>query len=220
MKKDFRIIYSNPNKNGVQHSNYYHKYFAGYAEYYDVTIDKKGKKVAKLKRLYVSDYYKMDVSDNQWILRRALYVLLFFFSLAIFLLCASRNVPVNMEWYVAIMCFASVITYFLLFFNLFPFLITPRIMKEFEYRSTTEGVVRYSLAGAVANIFEAASALAYLILNYRSFCWSSVFVMIGFVVSAAMLYAINRLELATDYVTVENSAQAPDNSVVIKWEKT
>ena len=80
------------------HSKAYHRHFEGYAEV--ETTNEKGKTV--IERVYVGDYYRLDLPKSKRVQLRLFYAGLIALVAALFGFAASRSVGANMTWYLAI----------------------------------------------------------------------------------------------------------------------
>jgi FtsH-binding integral membrane protein len=144
------------------HSNYYHKFFAGYSE--SMVPNKKGTR-NKILRKYVGSYYSRECSDSAWILSKALYLLLGLMAAALFLYGISRPTETNRLWYVVIPSSASTISLILFLTKLADCILKKRKMTVYEYRTTFGSLFLWSMITSGLLAITAVTALISSVLT-------------------------------------------------------
>lgn len=107
----------------------YYSFFDGYTE----VLEEKRNGKQKIKRVYTDDYYKLNVSNQNWILLKIVCSLLIAASIFGFILIAGKSDPMNSCWFVVI---AEALVIFFITretIYVFHYIFAPRIMKVSKY---------------------------------------------------------------------------------------
>lgn len=185
------------------HSRSYHKYFEGYSEHYQ--LDEKGRK--KICRVYTGPLYCPRLSQKR---RRALLLArfaLFAAGAALFLIGSFQPAVCNLTFYSAIFQALSVLPVFWTFLGIWAHLSAPGELKIGEYKRSA---VRLKKASAVSAVFLLAGATAALLAGFLAaakFDACSGLCAALFFLSAAMFFALNRLESGVKYDVTEPPVQ-------------
>lgn len=218
--KELRIIDVSRTKRGMTHSNHYHKYFAGYAEYdIETKTSVNGSVKRSIRRVYVDDYYTVSGKESTWLLVRGMYVLLFLISLAAFIFCSAQRTESMLCGYVAFPCFMATMAYFWYLWVLGFFIFTHKQMTQYEYRHGSERLIKMSLLLGAVIALPALALLIYILLNWGVETGRNIMSLIGFVAAAGIIVFIGLCEKKIPYRRVKNTATAPSNSVIIKWDR-
>jgi len=218
--KELRIINVDRKSRGMNHSNHYHKYFAGYAEYsvgHKTNIN--GRVKMKIKRVYADDYYAVHGTQSSWLKLRGLHILLFLLSLGLFIFCTSRPVGSMVTKYVGFFVFAAAVAYFWLFWVLAFFVTTHKLMTQYEYRQGSVRLMKSALIGSAVIASPAAGVVLYSVLNMSAVTVGDLLCAVGILASAAIVWAMYKIEKRVPYKRVKNNAQYPSNSVIIQWDR-
>lgn len=192
------------------HSKAYHRHFEGYAEV--ETTNEKGKTV--IERVYVGDYYRLDLPKKKRILLRAGYGALIILAALLFWFAASRPVGANMTWYLAIAQMVGVCLIGLLCVNLLSHCIAPRDMTIGDWKSSSEKLQRNAKYTALIMELLAFLTLLHVLLNGEN--WP-VHLLCTALYAVAGLTAVvmNRLEANAPYITYHSTEEAPEDGAYI-----
>lgn len=192
------------------HSKAYHRHFEGYTEI--ETTDEKGKTI--IKRVYVGDYYRLDLPKNKRIQLRAAYAGLIALVALLFGFAASRPVGANMTWYLAIVQMLGVCLLGLLCVNLLSHSIAPRDMTIGDWKSASGKLKRNSKYTALLMELLAFLTLLYVLLNGES--WLTHLLCIGLYALAGLVaIVINRLEENAPYIKYRSTEEPPEDGSYI-----
>lgn len=192
------------------HSKAYHRHFEGYTELEET--DGKGKTV--IKRVYVGDYYRLDLPRNKRIGLRCAYIGLIALTAALFGFAASRPVGVNMTWYIAIAQMVTVCLLGLLCVNLLSHCISPRDMTIGDWKSSSKKLQRNAKYTALAMELLAFLTGLYLLLNGENWGIHLLCVLLYAVAGLASV-VINRLEANAPYKIWRSTEEAPKDGSYI-----
>ena len=185
------------------HSKAYHRHFEGYTELEQT--DEKGK--TTIKRVYVGDYYRLDLPRNKRIGLRVAYAGLIVLTAALFGFAASRPVGANMTWYIAMTQMITVCLLGLLCVNLLSHSTAPRDMTVGDWKSSSKKLQRNAKYTAFAMELLAFLTGLYLLLNGENWGTHLLCVLL-YAVAGLVSVVINRLEANAPY-TIWHSTEEP-----------
>lgn len=192
------------------HSKAYHRHFEGYAEV--ETTNEKGKTV--IERVYVGDYYRLDLPKNKRIVLRLVYAALISSTAALFGFAASRPVGANMTWYIAIAQMVTVCLLGLLCVNLLSHSTAPRDMAVGDWKSASKKLQRNAKYTALAMELLAFLTGLYLLLNGEN--WGThLLCALLYAVAGLCSVVINRLEANAPYKTWRSTEEPPEDGSYI-----
>lgn len=192
------------------HSKAYHRHFEGYAEV--ETTNENGKTV--IERVYVGDYYRLDLPKKKRILLRLSYAGLIGLIAALFGFAASRPVGANMTWYLAVAQMVGVCLIGLLGVNLLSHTTAPRDMTVGDWKSASVKFQRNAKYTALLLELTAFLTVLYLILNGTDLIMHLVCVA-AYAVAGLLAVLVNRLEANAPYLTWPSREQAPEDGSYI-----
>ena len=192
------------------HSKAYHRHFEGYAEV--ETTNEKGKTV--IERVYVGDYYRLDLPKSKRVQLRLFYAGLIALVAALFGIAASRPVGANMTWYLAITQMLGVCLIGLMCVNLLAHCTAPRDMTVGDWKSSSEKLKRNSKYTALLMELLALLTLLYLLLNGENWLIHLLCVAL-YAVAGLAAVAINRLEANAPYRIWHSREEAPEDGSYI-----
>lgn len=191
---------------GFRHRNYYHKYFQGYTEVRRVNA--KGRVVSE--RYYTAPWQKHCLTDRQWVLTKAAYVLGTLISTVLFLWALIQRVPSNSAAIVAAPGFLSGLLMVLLWMAVFTYVSAPRKMTLWEYRSGKSKVERFTRLAA-AGIIVTLVAKVVFICVWMGFSWEGEIAgLLLLAVSAVPLVVIFLVERKMNYEELENTTRVTE----------
>lgn len=192
------------------HSKAYHRHFEGYAEV--ETTNEKGKTV--IERVYVGEYYRLELPKNKRIGLRLLYAALIALTAVLFWFAASRPVGANMTWYLAIAQMLGVCLIGLLLVNLLSHCTAPRDMTVGDWKSSSKKLQRNAKYTALAMELMAFLTGLHLLLNGEN--WGTHLMCIGLYAAAGLAAVVlNRLEANAPYKSWRSTEEAPADGAYI-----
>ena len=192
------------------HSKAYHRHFEGYTELEET--NEKGKTV--IKRVYVGDYYQLNLPKNKRIGLRFVYAGLIALIAALFGFAASRPVGANMTWYLAIVQMVAVCLLGLLCVNLLSHSTAPRDMTVGDWKSSSKKLQRNAKYTALA--MELLAFLTGLCLLMNGENWGTHLLCIAlYTVAGLVSVVINRLEANAPYKRWHSTEVTPENGSYI-----
>ncbi len=192
------------------HSSAYHRFFEDYQER-EVT-NERGK--VHIERIYCGTWYTRDLSRGQNLRQHLLYVLLWLLGAGFTFFLASRSLPVNSAWYIAIGQFASLICMLWVFGGWFRMITSPRRMTIGDYRASSL-VIRRGSIGTMATLTATAVGTLLHALLAQDAPWQELLVALGYVVPVLVFLLLNRLEANLPYLETPSEYQAPADGVEI-----
>ncbi len=147
-------------------SRAYERHFEGYVE---TAEDVPGQKRARSVRTYVDTIWVRESTERKALILRILFVVLFLFSLALFLFASVQNTPANRAWFVTAPQALSLFFLGWTALTLGRYCLLPREMTVRQHRL---GVTHFHRANALA--------------------WIFLFVLSGTYILFALLYPIER----------------------------
>lgn len=206
-KKRFR---SDSSLGEFHQSGSYHRYFEGWAEY--ETLSAKGK--VKINRVYVSDYYCVDLPCRTWNIMRCVLWAATILSIAFFIIGSVQNTMQNRNQLLAVLQVIAASGYVAMFFALGSLRTK---MTVHEFKSGPRALKKSSTVTAITNalcfaVTVAVSAVQKISLTGKSEMTS----MFCFAVSALILSTISLAAHRLPIAIKENENAVPDGSVIIR----
>ena len=192
------------------HSKAYHRHFEGYAEV--ETTNEKGKTV--IERVYVGDYYRLDLPKNKRVQLRLSYAGLIALVATLFGFAASRPVGANMTWYLVIPQMVGVCLVGLMCVNLLAHCTAPRDMTVGDWKSSSGKLKRNSKYTALLMELLALLTLVYLLLNGENWLIHLLCIAL-YAVAGLVSVLINRLEANAPYQIWHSREEAPEDGSYI-----
>lgn len=202
-----------PNDQKQYHSRSYHRYFEGYAEK-SIPDDKGG---YRIERIYVGNYYRIDLPDRT-VRARAILILLLYVLAAVSYLIASLLSAVSANRYVAILTMLSLICMICMIFPVISQLTAPREMEIRAYRDSALRLRDYSLGTWIILLVCAIGNLLGVILCEEYSLHGSVPSIALYLISAALICAIYILGRRTPYKVLPPRNERPSMSSPIRYE--
>lgn len=191
---------------GFRHRTYYHKYFQGYTEVRRVNA--KGRVVVD--RYYTAPWQRHCLTNKQWVLTKAAYVLGVLISTILLLWALVQRVPSNSSAIVAVPGFLSGLLILLLWMAVFTYITAPRNMTLWEYRSG-KGKIELFTRLAAAAIIAIIAAKVIFICVWMDFSWKGEIVgLLALAVSAAPPILMFLTERKMDYEELMNTTVVTD----------
>lgn len=192
------------------HSKAYHRHFEGYTELEET--DEKGK--ITIKRVYVSDYYRLDLPKNKRIGLRFTYAGLIALTAALFGFAASRPVGANMTWYIAIAQMVTVCLLGLLCVNLLSHSTVPRDMTVGDWKSSSKKLQKNAKYTALAMELLAFLTGLHLLLNGENWGMHLLCVVL-YAIAGITAVILNRLEANAPYRIWRSTEESPEDGSYI-----
>lgn len=191
---------------GFRHRNYYHKHFQGYTEVRRVNA--KGRIISE--RHYTAPWQHHCLTDKQWVLIKAAYVLGALLTTALYLWALIQRVPSNSAALVAAPGFLSGLLLVLLWMAMFTYVSAPRKMTLWEYRSGKSKVELFTRLVAAA-ILATVVAKVVFICVWMNFSWEGeVAGLVALFLSAVPPVLIFLTERKMNYEELKNSTVVVD----------
>lgn len=192
------------------HSKAYHRHFEGYTEV--EKTDEKGKTV--IRRVYIGDYYRLDLPRKKRILLRVGYALLVALIAALFGFAASRPVGANVTWYLTIVQMVAVCLLGLLCVNLLSHCIAPRDMTIGDWKGSSGKLQKN--AKYTALIMELLAFLTGLYLVLSGEDWPThLLCIVLYALAGLAAVVLNRLEANVPYMTYHSTEEPPEDGSYI-----
>ena len=197
----------------LNHSRHYHDYFEGYAE--RKTPGSDGRRT-RIERVYVREYYRQDVSDRARLLLRICYVPLYLLGAGIFLYTGTRQTEGNMALYVTFSCFLTLVMMLWTAIVLFSWLSAPREMTLWEYHSGSVRLRGAAFAAGILLVLDTAATGIFILLNHDSVLKGNLLSMLGFSVSALLMFTLHYAEKKVPYRKIPNETVRNKSSFLIE----
>ena len=127
------------------HSKMHSRLFEGYEEY--ETTNARGKTV--IKRVYVGEYYTLDLPKSRCIALHVLYGALFVLVVLLFSIAAGRNLTLNSKWYTVIAQLGALECLVWTFGGLLSLFAAPKNMTIGEWKNSSRNLRYGSFCTAV-----------------------------------------------------------------------
>jgi len=203
VKEDEKDYYEDSKENkrhGIKKSNYYHRYFEGYAEYLEEVSPGK----IKLKRIYVAPYKRQDISDKNRFIRKAVYILVMILSLILFIYAGSRDADVNKVWYGGLLgCVQTVILIFFAF-SCMRFIFLNKNMTIYEMKLAEHFKKLALIAGFI-----------FIALFFMAIVCIDIQIGLLHFINASLMLTIFFIEDHTSFIDVDNNNHMPSNATYI-----
>ena len=192
------------------HSKAYHRHFEGYAEV--ETTNDKGKTI--IQRVYVGDYYRLDLPKNKRVGLRCLYAALIALEAGLFGFAASRPVGANMTWYIAIAQMVTVCLLGLLCVNLLSHSTAPGDMTVGDWKSSSKKLQRNAKYTALMMELLAFLTLLHLLLKGEN--WGThLLCVVLYALAGITAVILNRLESNAPYKRWRSTEESPETGSYI-----
>ncbi len=193
-------------KAGFAHSKAYHRFFEGYTE---IKIPNPNGKGYKIQRIYTGDYHSQDLSKVQGLLLRALYVVLFLCSAALFVFSAALPLSSNSTWYVVITQVVSIPFLFWILIAFISYLPAGQNLTIAEFRSSSLALQKATLGAAISLGAAALATLVFLLLNPANEPVSELFCAARYLAAGLLAFSMNRMEKKVNYLVIPSQNKAP-----------
>lgn len=211
-KRDRKMREEEVVRRGSWHSRAYHKYFAGYTEYY-VLDGKSGK--PKIERIYTGVFYRQELSGAKYVWIRVLFAVLFLASAYCFFSGSMSDNASNKVWYAALPQVLCIPLLFYMMISLFSYLFAPRKMKIHDYNISSVALKRAALFASIAHALAALCTLGFIVAE-GDFSGAVILSGCKFLIAAIFLFVVNRVEHFVEYTTIANPTKIPDYGAEIK----
>lgn len=211
MKKDRWDIYKIQGGEKKRRASFYsafHRNFRGYFEYTEV--DEKGKK--HIRRIYPGIYYSPDLNARQRAMYKIMYWLLFLLSAALYLYAATRMTPGNTSWLVSIPQLGQGLGHVWAGISLVNYVFAPINRTKHEHFTTHNYILMSSIGTMAFGLLSAALLTGYCICN-GSFDALNSLSLAGYVLSAAVMFWLNRMEHNVTFTETQSKEKIPDDAV-------
>jgi len=192
------------------HSKAYHRHFEGYAEV--ETTNDKGKTI--IQRVYVGDYYRLDLPKNKRVALRLAYLSLIALIAGLFGFAASRPVGANMTWYIAIAQMVAVCLLGLLCVSLLSHSTAPRDMTVGDWKSSSKKLRRNAKYTALVMELLAFLTGLHLLLNGENWGMHLLCVVL-YAIAGITAVILNRLEANAPYKIWRSTEEPPEDGSYI-----
>ncbi|MBQ9048371.1 MAG: hypothetical protein IJ120_10805 [Solobacterium sp.] len=209
--KDANIYYKERKRKDLNHSVGYDRFYEGYVEYVFKSDPKR-----RIHRVYAGDYWQADCGDEQYRLQKITYAVFFVIIAVLFLTAGVQPVKCNNTWYVALPCFVSVFSLFMLLLGVGIYIAMPRTMMAYQYRSGSTRIKRWSYIAFIGLTVEVFAVLLYFVLHFREKTWVLLLMALAYFVCAVLSYAIYTMEDRLAYRKIKNDVTLPEDIVVYK----
>lgn len=181
-------------KNSLSREARFNRYFEGYQK--RTVIDRNGEE--KVKFVYTLDYYRPQMSQNSFIIRKVIYIVLFLIAAAVQLLAGLQEIPMNHVQYMGFAQCLGILAMILIGVYLCIHLTAPYTMEVHAYRGAHEKFITATLIASIGMGVIFLCALVTMIicssLSFRSVIW--VFL---YLVAAGVIFVMWMLEKKTEY---------------------
>lgn len=185
---------------GFRHRNYYHKHFMGYTEVR--RVNSKGRVVSE--RHYTAPWQRHDLTDRQWVLTKAAYVLGVLISTILFFWALIQRVPSNSAAIAAAPGFASVLLLVLLWMAVCTYVSAPRKMTLWEYRSGKRKIELFTRLYAAGAIVTTVAKIVFICV-WMEFSWQGEIAgLAALLLSAVPPVLVFLVERKMNYEELEN----------------
>ena len=192
------------------HSKAYHRHFEGYTEL--ETTNEKGKTV--IQRVYVGDYYRLDLPKKKRVLLRLTYAALIGLIGVMFGFASSRPIGANMVWYMAIVQMLTLCGIGAMGIKLISHATAPRDMTIGDWKSASKGIQKSSKFTALLLELDAFLTALYLMLNGENWLLHLLCAAL-YAVAGLAAVVLDRLEANAPYLTFPGTEEAPEDGSCI-----
>jgi len=199
-------------KSGFWHSKAYHRFFEGYAE---VNIPTKNGKGAQIKRIYIGDYYRQELTKSRRVVFRILFAVLFLFITYLFISSAIIPLKSNTTWYVVLPQAGSILFLAWAFIALCSYLPSGRDLTIDGYRSSSLALKKATLGVAIGLGLSAIVTLVFMGLNQSNQMMAELLCAGRYLLGGFLALSINRIENRTKYVIIPSEHRPPENGAEI-----
>lgn len=193
----------------MSYNKQYHRFFEDYAEKL-VTDPETGK--TKIRRIYTGWYYRHDLEDREWKLLKIKYIVLYVFSLVCFLISASLEKPDTPASVIPQML--AVLAFAWLGFYVAAYSTHKRLIGVRAYRDRK--TLCSTAAGAAGLMGILLAEQIFRMIREGSFSARGLAGAALGAAGTAALILLFRTEWNMEYIRVENTAAADDDSYNIR----
>ena len=190
----------------------YHEYFQGYME----VVEQNKKGIERIKRVYVADYYRAEMSNEEWRRSKVLYLVCCLGAVLLFVISAWQNLPCNKTLYAGLTQSLTVLPLLVWSFTIGEYLLSARNLTIGKFQAVHDAMVKRSMAGTVFLGLCIIAVLAGMILQRDTAIWKEMGVIIGYLAGALLCFLTGILEKRRGYIRVENPVEAPEDSIMIR----
>lgn len=191
---------------GFRHKSYYHKNFQGYTEIR--RVNEKGR--ISIERRYTAPWQRHRLTNMQWVLTKAAYMLGVLLSTVLFLWALAQRIPSNSAALVAVPGFLSALLMLLLWMAVFTYVSAPRKMTLWEYRSGKSKIERFTRLASAALLLTVAAKVIYICV-WMDFSWEGeIASLLALAVAVVPPVLIFLFERRMDYEELENTNQVTE----------
>jgi len=202
-----------PDKAGFAHSKAYHRFFEGYTETRILNPNGKG---YRIQRIYTGIYHRQDLTKNQRLLLRALYVVIYLSSVSLFVSSATLPLGSNSTWYVVITQVASIPLLFWILITFFSYLPAGQDLTIDEYRSSSLALQKAALGTALSLGLTALMTLIFMFLNLSNEPLNEFLCALKYLAAGLLAFALNGVEKKVNYLVFPSANRLPIDEKVDK----
>lgn len=185
-------------------NRHYHNYFRGYTEVR--STNEKGRIV--IERYYTKPWKVSGLSNRNYWLLRALYILLTVASVVLYVSAMTQDIPGNRHWIVAIPGMPAVTILFLQAVMVIQYLTVPRKMTLWDHTSSTKHIKRAALAAAIIQGVTALVLAGFAVVT-RQEIGRTLLCVLADLVAAGCSAAIFFVERNVPYMEIPNDTKLP-----------
>lgn len=195
-----------------RHSDFYHRHFEGYSEYYEVDPSN-GK--SRIKRVYTGAYYSRDMSRKQRLFLKLVLTFVWLATAAVFIFCASRPYSANRMRYIVFAQVGSIVGLAWAAIGLVNCWTVPVKMVVGEWRSSSEKLRYGSICAAV--FFALSAIMTTLDFFVGGGGEKTHFICAaGFLLCGVLMMLEYRIEANTRYITEQSTECVPKEAARIR----
>lgn len=197
-----------PTSEQIHRSHYYHSFFRGYTEAKVPSAD--GKRI-RIKRVYTEDYIVCDQPKFMEVLSRILNFVLLIPGVYLFMAAGKVNANYNKTPVIALFSMIYAVMLILTFGVMLMYTIRPIKMTEYDYKSTSERLIRFSFICGIIG------AVIFICVFLRAWYYGTSLdnITAGYLFSAILITLCGLFEKKRGYKTVENTNIPPEDGNVI-----
>jgi len=194
-----------------KHSKAYHRYFENYAE--KGSVDARGK--TRIERVYVGQYYRVDLPDSEHRKRKA-GILLFFGASSACFLFSGMTAQAGTAPIPAVLIALSLIALLLQGIAVFHRMTVPREMEIRQYRDSAERLRLFSAAAFLLLSCAAAGMAAFCLLADQYPVSTNIAGILAMVFAAVFAFLVLWTERHTPYEILPPKHERPEGSSPIR----
>ncbi len=193
----------------MHHSRYYHRYYEGYTE---VRTERPGGKYInyKIERVYTAPYTVVDMERREYVGWRVVYGALAVLAILLYISAfLDRRVAMNMTRLSPLTIMLTLIPLFVLAMSLIGYLTRPKLMKYYDYRTSTGRVKLWSAVSSAGCMLTVLIFAVYLIFAGSVNAGAEVLYAIRLIAAAACCLVLFLMERNVKYIEVPNKVKLP-----------